>query len=502
MMNDAHVQEDVDPTSEIPLNIHKAQQQQDGKEHDIDISQAEDENVPLNAHEQSTGIEDGGNGEGGIDVSPFARSPAFARSFVYSIFSGIVVGFAALGFLNVIKQIPKQWYVKDGYPDDYSTVKYFSGEYWWFAVTAGTGLIVGLSKFIFKLPLLPDVIVKEIKEEHVDWKKGFLTFILGMISISGGASLGPEAPLGACGGALATLVCEDILHLPEEEVHVNVLTGFASSFGGLFPNPLTAVLLIIELGNPPKHFMSMLTLQAMSALISFAILYSLSDETFLGPPGQVAPSDLQYSFKAYDMGISALIGMVSAFIGLIAIVFVAIFKKIGTRIASIKGFEHLAVLVLPVLAGIIYGGIGIISPLTLGDGSDQIGPIVAFGGDEFPVGLVIGTLFLKMLTLAVCTGFGLYGGFVFPLLLMGAIVGTLTHHWIGGIPLALAVTSGMIAVPCAFCPLPLTLTVVVASIFENGLYSSVPVIVSGLSAHLVIVGLGILSRLQAPRKSD
>ena len=57
---------------------------------------------------------------------------------------------------------------------------------------------------------------------------------------------------GNVGGGLATVVCDYMKFEDKENRDLVILSGFSASFGGLFPTPVLGVLMIHELGQPPK----------------------------------------------------------------------------------------------------------------------------------------------------------------------------------------------------------------------------------------------------------
>ena len=58
---------------------------------------------------------------------------------------------------------------------------------------------------------------------------------------------------GTIGGGFATYLTENYLKFEDEtDRQLTVLCGMAAAFGALFPTPVLAVLLIFELGQPPK----------------------------------------------------------------------------------------------------------------------------------------------------------------------------------------------------------------------------------------------------------
>ena len=64
---------------------------------------------------------------------------------------------------------------------------------YWIGVVALTGFCVGLFKFLTKFPRDQAGLFKEVVDAHVDYNYSIQTLILSAMSLSGGATLGPEA---------------------------------------------------------------------------------------------------------------------------------------------------------------------------------------------------------------------------------------------------------------------------------------------------------------------
>src|SRR5262245_54652355 len=110
----------------------------------------------------------------------------------YALLLGVVGAVAGLVFLGVVDG-GNNWYgVSD--PD------WFGGEWWWVAVTAGAGVVVGVLRALTKLPEKIPGLIADIKDAHVDTRLVPGIVAVSAVSLIGGASLGPEQALGSMGG--------------------------------------------------------------------------------------------------------------------------------------------------------------------------------------------------------------------------------------------------------------------------------------------------------------
>ena len=135
-----------------------------------------------------------------------------------------MLAFAALAFLALVKGGTKLWFTLPKNPG------WFDGNLWWVAVTGGAGVLVGVLRRAFGLPLKLPGTVQELKDQRVEPSTVPGAVAVSLVSLAGGASLGPEAALGMMGGGLGTWVSER-RKLSEEMRATNTLTGTSGAYG-------------------------------------------------------------------------------------------------------------------------------------------------------------------------------------------------------------------------------------------------------------------------------
>ncbi|MGO9457107.1 MAG: hypothetical protein ACLP62_08685 [Acidimicrobiales bacterium] len=124
---------------------------------------------------------------------PATQAPGFWPLMAYAAVLGVLGGFAGLVFLGLVTRGEK-WNV-DGNPHR------LGGHWWWVAVTAAAGLVVGVLHRLLKVPEDTPGIIAEIKTRQVDALMVPAMVAVSAVSLIGGASLGLEKALGSMAAA-------------------------------------------------------------------------------------------------------------------------------------------------------------------------------------------------------------------------------------------------------------------------------------------------------------
>ena len=150
------------------------------------------------------------------------------------------------------------------------------------AVTAAAGVLVGVLRRVFRLPAKLPGTVEELKDGRVEPSTVLKAVAVSLVSLAGGASLGPEDALGKMGGGLGTWVSER-RKLGEEMRATNTLTGMSAAYGGLLSAPILATILVLELARPKATgFMDTLVGGLLASSVAFAVYFPIAGSTFVG----------------------------------------------------------------------------------------------------------------------------------------------------------------------------------------------------------------------------
>jgi H+/Cl- antiporter ClcA len=396
---------------------------------------------------------------------PVTQKREFWGLMAYAAALGVFGAFAGLVFIGVIK-FGGSWY-SDSHPG------WFGGHWWWVAVAAAAGVAVGLLRRLTRLPWEVPGLFADLQKEHVD--PGIVPGIVAVstVSLIGGASLGPEKALGSMGGGAGSWIAQRRA-LAEEDSQVNTLAGFAGAYGGLFSSTVIVVLLILEVARPGgQRLTKALAAEIVASSVSFGIYFAIAGAVFLDD--YKVPS---YKFEDWQL-------LAGVALGLFAALLVTLLA--GFMIAAARLFAKLKVpaIAKSTLGGVVFGIVGVALPLTMFSGSDQLNSVL-HDAATLGLGLLVAILIAKMLTFAVSQGSGFVGGPIFPSLFIGGTAGVIVHQAIPSVPLGLAFTCLLAAVPGAVAPAPFSMVLMAAFLTQVGALQTAPILIAVITAFLAM----------------
>ena len=388
---------------------------------------------------------------------------------------GAVVGLVFIGVIT----FGGKWY-------DDSNPGWFGGQWWWVAVAAAAGAGVGLLRRLTRLPQEIPGLFADLQTGRVE--TGLVPGIVAVstVSLIGGASLGPEKALGAMGGGAGSWLARRRA-LGKEDSQVNTLAGFAGAYGGLFSSTLIVVLLILEVARPGgQRFAKALAAEIVASSVSFGLYFAIAGAVFLD--AYQVPS---YTFEDWQL-------LAAIPLGLFAALVVTLLAGFMMGAARLFGRFKAPAIAKSTLGGVVFGVVGVALPLTMFSGSDQLKTVLSHEG-TLGLGLLAAILIAKMATFAVSQASGFVGGPIFPSLFIGGIAGALVHQVIPGMPLGLAFTCLLAAVPGALAPAPFSMVLMAAFLTQVGALQTAPILIAVVTAFLTMEAVKYLlaSRKQA-----
>lgn len=366
--------------------------------------------------------------------------------------------------------------------DEETPLGYFSGSFTAVVIMLVASVVIGLIRKFTQGEGSDPNFIAEMIEGEVPAKRALRYGVLGLVSLLGGASVGPEAALGTVGGAIGSTAGRRFT--PSKEAAEDLtFSGIAGVFGGLLTLPYTGVLMALETYHERWQIMPARMLPAVvSATTALAVLYPVVGTPFLSIY-DLGGADLHVSW----IPLAVALGALGATLGLLTAAVMGLSGRASRRVAN--------PLVRVVIAGLAISAIGFMLPATLFSGRGQLDSILD-GGGAVTLGLLAAIFVGRLATFVLSMRWGFFGGPIFPLIFLGATAGTAVHTLIPSVPLVVAVPAMAAAVTVVQVPLPLTLMVFTTIMFGLTLELSVLPAVAIVTSFVLVRGTGVLARLQ------
>ena len=281
----------------------------------------------------------------------------------------------------------------------------------WFLILVGIAWVV--SVLLKKEPMISGSGIPQIEGEFHDKLKQHPIKVLvfkilgGSLSILGGLSLGREGPsiqLGGMGGLLVS----DRFRRDGEERRFLLLCGAAAGLSAAFNAPLAGVLFAVE-----EIYKTVSPSLLFSVMVSSVSADYLSKLFFGVEPVFSFPLTAQIPLEHYWLLI--LMGILIGILG---------WGYNKTLLFSQKQFKKIKKPFFRLLIPFLLAGIlGICVPEVLGGGHSMIERLLE---PQFVISTGILLLMIKFLFSVISFGSGAPGGIFFPLLVLGAYIGTIT----------------------------------------------------------------------------
>ena len=323
-----------------------------------------------------------------------------------------------------------------------------------------------------------------------DTKKGLGSTLAALIVSSGGGSVGQYGPLVHFGSTIGLFIKNYFKLRMSPDIFIGC--GVAAAISAGFNAPLAGVIFAHE--AILRHF----SLRAIAPIFIASISASAFGEYFFGATQNMF--DLSQAAPPLNdiLPIVIALGPVFAFI---AIIFLYSLRVTSTFAARSGRYRPL----LPFLAALICGSVGVIFPEILGLGIAAINELIAGNISFGKVGLL---LIAKICMTALCIGFGLFGGVFSPALFIGVTIGSLAATSVLFFGYAgaeqIIIISGMAAVSASVIGAPITSVLIVLELtgsYDYAVAAMIAIIISSLVTNRIF-GLSFFDRQLLDRGID
>jgi len=294
-----------------------------------------------------------------------------------------------------------------------------------------------------------------------------------VVSLVGGASLGPEAPLVTIIGAMGAVVAGR-LGLPAQAKAALSIAGISSMIAGIFGSPMASVLLLTEAVAQSGRA---LYRRIFPAIIAACIGYFVFD--------LVIDRDAEGAYPAFagwavgDVVATVVIAAVAAVLGLL---FVRAYRVVDVALRPLDR----NVVVKALLGGLALGIVGLLAgEEVLFSGEHTIAP-VANEAAALGLGGLLVILAGKVVATLISLATGFRGGRIFPVMFLGGALGAIATVLAPEVPLVLAVGAGMVGAGVAIFRLPLF--VVVFAAFFTSVDVIALLVVAAVVAYVIVDG--------------
>jgi chloride channel protein, CIC family len=333
-------------------------------------------------------------------------------AIVISLFVGTVVGFAAVVFVKIVALAAHYWQVSIPHDLSFSVDAYSPAVGIALVVAA---LIAGQAlRFINDgRPHGPaDLIHAAQHERDPNLRSGFLSSLLALVNLSGGASVGIFGPLVSFGGCLSSLLQRHSTRLSRDVV---LGTGGGAAIAAVFSAPIGAAIFAHEaiirrfggFGSAP-----VIACTFSAYLVSYLVLGEHPIFSVLSLPSL----NLASVFAVIGVGVAS--GIASA-----------IYMVAVTEAPKLATATRIVLPLRPLVPAIALFLLSPALPHLLGTGFGSIDLVMA---GKFTLALLVTLVIVKIAITSLCLGFGFFGGSFGPALFFGAMIGGIFDTLISG----------------------------------------------------------------------
>jgi H+/Cl- antiporter ClcA len=330
---------------------------------------------------------------------------------------------------------------------------------WILVICVLGGLGAGLVRYYFhgEIAIMAEDLVEFTEKGRFGLKRGAELFIRGLVSLVCGAPLGPEGPLTVSTGAVGTAIAEKA-RMPPPVVTLSSLSAISGFFGAFLTSPFAGPLIFIETTLEKGVMTWKAVLPSIVAATAGFAAYFLLSGSFLGNMFTLPAYE---EFRNIDLLYAVGLGVLG---GVCGIFFITLYKKMRE---IFEPLEHRPVL-LGLLGGLGLGIAGVLLPLTLFMGSEQL-QVLIDNYLEVSLLLLFVLVLVKILLVTFSFSTGFAGGYIFPSFFIGGTVGILVYRLFPFVPLSVCLVCVIAGISVSLLRSPIAIALIIAIVFERTL---------------------------------
>lgn len=262
---------------------------------------------------------------------------------------------------------------------------------------------------------IPHVAAVLRDKRRLNWRRVIpVKFLGGVLAIGAGLSLGREGPTVQLGAAAGQAVSRG-MGRPKVEERYLIVCGAGAGLSAAFNAPLAGVIFVLE--ELQRNFSPYVFGTALVA----TVVADAASQLFLGPLPTFRIGELP-RLPLAALPLFILLGFVAGLLG------IAFNQALRRALSTSDRLEKWPVWARPVLAGLLAAGVGFFLPQALGGGHALAEEILR---GRVSLGLIPLLFLVKFALTMVSYSSGVPGGIFLPLLVLGALLGSLYGQLVG-----------------------------------------------------------------------
>ncbi|HET7324716.1 MAG TPA: chloride channel protein, partial [Halococcus sp.] len=271
-------------------------------------------------------------------------------------------------------------------------------------------------------------------DSQVEPRVMILKPISAAIAIGTGAPFGVEGPIIQTGGSMGSVIGQYISTTVAER-KILLACGAAAGMAATFNTPIAGVLIAIELLLFEFRMRSFIPLSIASVIATAVRRQLIGTEPLIQMcAGPAAQCDLGYQLLPilpYLLALGVVLGLGTV-----------VFKRGYFRIEDLFHKFPVGNVLLPAIGGLILGVMGLLVPRILGVGYFVTSEILQ---NELPIGLLVLIIVGKAVGVSVTLGTRTSGGFLAPMFVIGAGIGSVFAFVVNAVVPGVTVPVGLFA---------------------------------------------------------